>query len=346
MTDQKRNRPKSVLGLLGFALTTLLNMNSSVASPLKPCENAVFVSRDIWKPSAGITWDYQLTGVINVASTNVDVLDIDLFDTSTTVIDGLHAKSKHVICYFSAGSFENWRPDVSKFQSTDLGKPLEGWEGENWLQIKSSNVRNIMTARLDLAAQKKCDGVDPDNVDGYQNDNGFRLTENDAVDYITFLIDAAHARSLAIGLKNAAGIVSRLVSQVEYSVQESCMQYEECAMFRPFIDANKPVFHVEYSNKAVKKRNVHKDNRDENDYPGDSVNYFVSSADSDADESDLEVTGEDDPYANGSNSTRHSDLKERAGPVADGSSNCAASVPGFSNIIKKLDLGPWVQFCD
>ncbi|KAK3172532.1 hypothetical protein OEA41_005854 [Lepraria neglecta] len=87
---------------------------------------------------------------------------------------------RKVICYFSAGSYENWRPDTSK--STDLGKPLDGWPGEWWLQTNSANVRKIMLARLDQAVLKGCDGVNPDNIDAYDNNNGVSLTQADAVE--------------------------------------------------------------------------------------------------------------------------------------------------------------------
>ncbi|ERF70539.1 hypothetical protein EPUS_08601 [Endocarpon pusillum Z07020] len=234
-----------------------------------------------WKPLAGTTWNYQLTGTINIASTNVDVWDIDLFETTPSTIDSIHAQGKHVICYFSAGSFEEWRPDVAKFHPSDKGDAVEGWYGENWLQTRSSNVRNIMLARLDLAMQKKCDGVEPDNVDGYDNENGLYLTEDDATDYVTFLADAAHSRSMAIGLKNSAKIVTRLVSKVEYSVQEECVQYGDCDEFRPFIEQNKPVFHVEYSGGGLTKRGSWKDDLRVENHGGD---YSMAS---DASESTL-----------------------------------------------------------
>jgi hypothetical protein len=93
---------------------------------------------------------------------------------------------------------------------------------------------------------KGCDAIDPDNVDGYNNDNGLGLTEQDSVNYIAFLAQAAHARNLAIGLKNAGDIIPDVLDVVQFSVNEQCLQYNECDTFRPFIDQGKPVFHVEY----------------------------------------------------------------------------------------------------
>ncbi len=52
-----------------------------------------------------------------------------------------------------------------------------GWAGEYWLDIRQIDLLGpIMEARLDIAAAKGCDAVDPDNVDGYTNDTGFNLT--------------------------------------------------------------------------------------------------------------------------------------------------------------------------
>lgn len=37
---------------------------------------------------------------------------------------------------------------------------------------------------------------------------------------------------------------------VDFSVNEQCVQYSECDTFRPFIEAGKPVFHIEYPDGA------------------------------------------------------------------------------------------------
>lgn len=199
-----------------------------------------------WKPRKGTTWQYQLKSPFKSFVEGVDVYDIDLFDNEKSDIVSIKKHGKKVICYFSAGSYEDWRPDKSKFAKSDLGKPLDGWKGERWLDIKSKNVRNIMKSRLDMAKEKNCDGVDPDNIDGYDNDNGLKLTKKDSIDFIKFLSKEAHARNLSIGLKNGGSIVKNVVDHVEWSVQEQCVQYEECDKYVPFIKANKPVFNVEY----------------------------------------------------------------------------------------------------
>lgn len=56
--------------------------------------------------------------------------DIGLFDAPQEVIDTLHAEGRIVICYFSAGMHEDWRPDAEAFPQAVRGKPLDEWPGE------------------------------------------------------------------------------------------------------------------------------------------------------------------------------------------------------------------------
>jgi endo-alpha-1,4-polygalactosaminidase (GH114 family) len=216
------------------------------------------VNATYWKPENGTSWQIVLQYGLNDTSYDVDVYDIDLFDNNATVVNGLHNEGRKVLCYFSAGSYENWRPDKSQFHSSDLGKTLDGWPNERWLNINSTNVRNIMLERMDMAKSMGCDGVDPDNVDGYDNDNGLGLTSNDSINYMNFLADEAHKRNMSIGLKNAGEIVESVLPKMQWSVNEQCVQYDECDTFMPFIDNFKPVFHIEYPNSAPNTNTVEK----------------------------------------------------------------------------------------
>jgi hypothetical protein len=156
----------------------------------------------IWHPPPGTTWQWQLTGTIDT-SVDAEMYDIDLFDTPQGTIDALHAAGRIVICYLSAGTYEPGRPDSSSIPQAARGNGVQGWPGEEWLDTRDATVRQIMTARMDLAAQKKCDGVEPDNVDGYQNNPGFPLTSSTQLDYNEFLATEAHSRGLSVGLKNS-----------------------------------------------------------------------------------------------------------------------------------------------
>ncbi len=200
-----------------------------------------------WVPPTGTTWQWQLTDPIDT-SVQVAMYDVDLFDTPTATIDQLHRDGRVVICYFSAGSRESWRPDAPLFPAAAVGAPLNGWPGERWLDVRDPTVRLIMEGRIELAYQRGCDGVEPDNVDGYQNASGFPLTAADQVDYNRFLADAAHARGLSVGLKNALGLVATLHADFDWALNEECLAWNECGLLAPFLQDGKAVFHVEYVN--------------------------------------------------------------------------------------------------
>jgi hypothetical protein len=205
---------------------------------------------DWYRPTTHTTWQWQLSGVQNT-SYPVELYDLDLFDTTQNTIDSLHQQGAKVICYFSAGSYEDWREDKDDFDHALLGNNLDGWAGEKWLDISSELIRPIMIARLDLAKEKGCDGVEPDNVDGYTNNSGFALSESDQLSYNTFLSTEAHKRSLSIGLKNDLDQISILEPYFDFAVNEQCHQYNECDMLTPFITNNKPVFNAEYKKAYV-----------------------------------------------------------------------------------------------
>jgi hypothetical protein len=204
----------------------------------------------IWKPAPKTSWQWQLSGTIDT-SFDVQMYDIDLFDTSVSTINAIKAKGAKVVCYFSAGSYEDWRSDASAFPAAALGSNMDGWPGEKWLDVRSAPLRAVMADRLDLAVQKGCDAVEPDNVDGYANDTGFPLTGADQLAYNKWLAAEAHARNLSIALKNDLDQIPELVSHFDFAVVEECFKYNECAMAKPFITANKAVFEVEYGNASL-----------------------------------------------------------------------------------------------
>jgi hypothetical protein len=107
-----------------------------------------------------------------------------------------------------------------------------------------------MASRLDLAVERRCDGVEPDNVDAYQNASGFDLTAEDQLAYDRFLAREAHARGLSVGLKNTVGLARALEPAFDWALDEECLAYRECGALAPFVAAGKAVFHVEYTRGA------------------------------------------------------------------------------------------------
>jgi hypothetical protein len=201
-----------------------------------------------WTPARLTTWQWQLTGLPVDETVDAAMYDIDLFDTAASVVTGLHARGRKVVCYMSAGSWEDWRPDAARFPPSVRGAPLTGWPGERWLDIRRLDMLGpLMEARMDLCKQKGFDAIEPDNVDGYANRSGFPLTAADQLRYNTWLSAAAHARGLSIGLKNDLDQVESLVTHFDWALVEQCFEYDECHLLAPFTKAGKAVFAVEYS---------------------------------------------------------------------------------------------------
>src|SRR5690242_8976463 len=148
-----------------------------------------------WIPAPGTSWQIQFTGTLD-PNVDAEVFDLDVFDTPESVIHSLKARGRKVICYFSAGSYEDWRPDASAFVPRTCGKGLDGWPGEQWLDIRAPEVMERMEARMDLAVRKGCDAVDLDNMDSFQHPTGFPLAARDQLHYNRTLAAKAHARGL------------------------------------------------------------------------------------------------------------------------------------------------------
>lgn len=113
-----------------------------------------------------------------------------------------------------------------------------------------------MKARLDSAVELGCDAVDPDNIDAWASDGtdptGFGLKPEDFTKYLTELAEYAHSiqtkngAPLQIGQKNAPDLAPDLVKVLDFAVLESCMEWEFCGEFQPYISAGKPVYQIEY----------------------------------------------------------------------------------------------------
>jgi hypothetical protein len=100
------------------------------------------------------------------------------------------------------GRLERFRRDKDKFPDSVLGRALDGWPGERWLDIRRIGVRApIMKARIAKCARKGFDALEPDNIDGYQNKSGFSLSGSDQLRYNRWFARQAHKKGLSVALK-------------------------------------------------------------------------------------------------------------------------------------------------
>jgi hypothetical protein len=199
-----------------------------------------------WQPKASekLTLHWNLGGAINVNNARhigeraldgvtvlprPKVLDIDGADNSAATVATLHARGQKVICYFDAGVYEDYRSDAWKFPAEVIGNPDEGWDGSWWLDIRRLDVLlPIMEARVKMCADKGFDAIEPDEIDGWENDTGFPLTYNDQLVYNRAIAALAHKYNLAAVQKGDIIQTRDLVNYFDATLNEECVRYKEC----------------------------------------------------------------------------------------------------------------------
>jgi hypothetical protein len=217
-----------------------------------------------WVPPANVSWHWMIGGPLNLSnpkhmglaapdgtlltSPPPTVYDIDLEENSASVVSALHQQGKHVICYINVGTFENWRADAASFPASVKGKKVDGWAGENWLDVRQTEVLlPIMQARMEKCKVKGFDSVEPDNMDGWSNNTGFPITGQQQIAYNRALAVIAHNLGLSIAMKNDLEQVAELVDDFDYAIVEECARYNECNLLNPFLARGKAVLQAEYT---------------------------------------------------------------------------------------------------
>lgn len=233
-----------VIILVGSALTgcgVKKNFRESNTPP------PILEDKPAWSPAPNSTFQIQFTGEVDL-QVDAQVFDLDAFDTDADTVRQLHNDGKHVICYINAGAVEDWRPDAEAFPAEVIGNAYADWPGEHWLDIRAlDTLALILSARLDMCLEKGFDGVEFDNMDGWQNDTGFDLTAADQFVFNRWLAEAAHQRGLAAGLKNDPDQIIELEPWFDFLILESCFEQGWCELAQPFTEAGKPVLAIEYS---------------------------------------------------------------------------------------------------
>lgn len=214
-------------------------------------------SADNWRPPPAATIQIQYTGATIETGVVADIFNLDLFETPPELIAALHARGRRVICYLSVGTLEDWRPDVAAFLPDVVGDAYPGWPGERWLDLRAiDRLAPAMTARLDLAKAKRCDGIDPDNLDGYETATGFPLSGADTVAFMRWLSGEARGRGLGIGLKNGADLWPDLADAVDWVLIEDCAAQGWCGVMKQARGAGLAVFQVEYTDAGLDWQDV------------------------------------------------------------------------------------------
>jgi hypothetical protein len=152
---------------LSTFFSTLL-ASTALAGPL--ALKVLDESTSLWQPQVGAKWQIILSKVLDTSKpldpSDAKIWDLDLLNTPKSTIQtlkGLSSDNK-VICYYSAGTTENWRDDTKNLPQDVLGVSLPEWPNEKWLDIRRDEVFEVMKNRITLAAENGCDAIDPDNI--------------------------------------------------------------------------------------------------------------------------------------------------------------------------------------
>ncbi|CAK4631284.1 hypothetical protein LEN26_015341 [Aphanomyces euteiches] len=230
---------------------------------------------------ANLAWGFENGGSDSTQNAAMVLLDPD--NVSTSDIANYKAAGKTVLCYLSVGTIEKFRQDYKDNQAAWdavlLGK-MADWD-ETWIDIRKADaVLPLLGKRLDKLQAKGCQGVEPDNIDCYGNEDCWKnmngITSGDQVQgvQVSFLrrvADAAHNRNMAIVIKNAVSIVADLSDTFDGAVSENCLQFNECDVFQKYIvGKGKAHFAVEYGGNSASCNKA---------YPGMVMKYCASNSD-------------------------------------------------------------------
>jgi hypothetical protein len=240
-----------------IATTCLVLLAGPTPASAAPAPPAPVACSGCWHPALNTSWNWVLSTVPTAPYRAVAMYDVDGFDNSAANVAALHAAGIKAVCYLSAGTYENWRPDAAQFPASILGKS-NGWPGEQWLDVRdvqqaNSPLRTIMDARLDMCHSKGFDMVELDNVDGYSNKTGFPLTAADQIYFDALLANDSHARGMSVLQKNDVEQIPALLPYFDAALNEQCNQYSECTTaqtgsygYDQYVAAGKAVFNAEY----------------------------------------------------------------------------------------------------
>ncbi|GAB3965372.1 endo alpha-1,4 polygalactosaminidase [Actinoallomurus acanthiterrae] len=249
-----RVRARLAIAAFSAALISCLGLSTPSEAVTLP---APVSCSGCWKPALNTSWQWQLKTVPSSPYLDVTMYDIDGFDATAAAVSKLHStkSGRRVVCYISAGTYENWRPDAGDFPSGVLGSNVDNWPGERWLDVRQygGKLGTILRKRMDMCKSKGFDAIEFDNVDGYSNDPGFPVSADDQLKFNTWLANEAHSRGLSAGLKNDIDQLKTLQPYFDWALNEECWANKECTTaqtgygYDKYVAAGKAVFNVEYS---------------------------------------------------------------------------------------------------
>ena len=203
-----------------------------------------------YKPQIGDSFEWRLDsiGLNEINQYTCKIIDIDAFSATKELVDAFHARGIKVIAYISVGTIENYRSDSTLLPHEIIGNIYPAWPDERFLNIREiEKMKPFIISRFNMIKQKGFDGIEPDNMDGYGEINGFNLSLNDTEIFCEWIIEEAHNRGLSIGQKNTEELVPLLYKKFDWALTEDVFNSNTQNDYSLYISVNKPVFSAEYT---------------------------------------------------------------------------------------------------
>ncbi|MGW4497313.1 endo alpha-1,4 polygalactosaminidase [Micromonospora sp. NPDC004336] len=191
-------------------------------------------------------WQWQLSGALD-PTVDADVFLLDPVATTAAETAELRSRDRRLVCLVHVGSVAPTDPDASRFPTAVRGAPAPRPQSR-WLDVRQWDaLRPVLADRFRLCRGKGFGAVALADADGYARRSGFPLGFDDQLLFNRRLAELARSLDLSPGLVDAVPQVAALAPDFDFAVNEECVRLGLCAKLLPFVEAGKPVFHVEYT---------------------------------------------------------------------------------------------------
>ncbi len=226
----------------------------------------------IWQPKPGETknWDIQVTTPFSLTETRAMMI-VDLWASvpAATTLDyedgssvsvpmganaqtiaTLQARQTKIICRVGLGGVKTSDPDFSKFPAPSISSmTLEDDQVTHFLDFAQRAAwEDIAFARIDLAKEIGCDGIEPYLSDHGFIDLGFAPELETQRSWYASVSLQVHQRQMSVGMRNGVelGLVDTQAAGYDWLLVERCGESNNCELVRPFLNARKAVFAIDY----------------------------------------------------------------------------------------------------
>ena len=187
-------------------------------------------------------------------------------------IAALKAAGTTVICHVGTGAMRLDDPDATKFPGYEAAPPDRpdpidadssiGWSTtatdamERFVDFRNTTAASVLLKRVKLAKDIGCDGIL-----AYRNDaslfgstaafqNGFtNVLPPEETAWIVKVAKAGHDLMISVGGRDThtSNGLTELVDDYDWIVAEQCAEDNNCDLARPFLEAHRAVFGIDYN---------------------------------------------------------------------------------------------------